>query len=564
MLPYLLIALSTLASEDLACIGTGLLVSQHRLGFVAGTAACAFGIFAGDLLLVLAGRSARFGRLRARAAFLAACGRSTWTSGSQAKQPAPPSWLNELWASVGQAFSLPDFCHRLLGGNTRWKLAATRFTPGLRLPIYVAAGLSRIPMRLVIPPLLIGAAVWTPLLVGAAEWFGGVLVVRGLKALEIVLIAIVLVKLAIRYRIFSYEKRRIALAFIHRIFRWEFWPAWAAYTPLVPYILWLAVRHRSLTLFTAANPGIPTGGLVGESKASILQHLRREPDLLARWTLLPGDVGADERVNILRSFMNREDLTFPIVLKPDLGERGSGVSIIRSESEALAYLETDRDVIAQEYIAGPEFGVFYRRYPGEGTGQVVSITAKIMPEVTGDGSRTLKHLILADSRAFCLHQAYLSVSKHDPSYVPAGGERVRLVEIGSHCRGAIFLDATKLCTPALERAIDRISRSHPGFFYGRFDVRAQSVDAFQQGRFRVLELNGVGSEPTHVYDPSISIWKKYRVLANHWREMFDIGAATQARGIQPASVGELWRTCRNRGGRRALVTRPYSLRRESL
>src|SRR5215471_12724635 len=108
MLPYLLIALSTLASEDLACIGTGLLVSQHRLGFVAGTAACAFGIFAGDLLLILAGRSARFWRLRARAGFLAAGGRSIWTSASQAKPPAPPSWLNELWASVGQAFSLPD------------------------------------------------------------------------------------------------------------------------------------------------------------------------------------------------------------------------------------------------------------------------------------------------------------------------------------------------------------------------------------------------------------------------------------------------------------------------
>jgi hypothetical protein len=114
-------------------------------------------------------------------------------------------------------------------------------------------------------------------------------------------------------------------------------------------------------LFTATNPGIPTGGLVGESKASILCHLRREPDLLARWTLLPGDLGAGERVNVLRSFMKREDLTFPIVLKPDVGERGSGVSIIRSESDALACLEADRDVVAQEYVAGPEFGVFYRR-----------------------------------------------------------------------------------------------------------------------------------------------------------------------------------------------------------
>jgi membrane protein DedA with SNARE-associated domain len=502
MVPYLLIALSTLASEDLACIGTGVLVSQHQLGFLAGAGACAFGIFTGDLLLVLAGRSARFPRLRARA--------------------------------------------RFLGGNTGWKLAATRFTPGLRLPIYVAAGLSRIPMRLVIPPLLIGAAVWTPLLVGAAEWLGGALVARGLKALEIALLSVVAAKLAFRYRVFSYENRRITLAFLHRKFRWEFWPAWAAYLPLFPYILWLAVRHHSLTLFTAANPGIVTGGLVGESKASILRHLRREPDLLARWRLLPREVGVRERANMLRGFIEREHLTFPIVLKPDVGERGSGVSIIQSEPEALAYLAVDRDVIAQEYVAGPEFGVFYRRYPWEENGQIVSITAKILPQVTGDGRRTLKHLILADFRAFCLHRAYLSATKHDPSYVPAEGERIRLVEIGSHCRGAILLDATELHTPALERAIERISRSHPGFFYGRFDVRAASPDAFQQGRFKVLELNGAGSEPTHIYDPSISILEKYRILANHWRGMFEIGAANQARGMEPASIRELWRTCKNR------------------
>ena len=34
---------------------------------------------------------------------------------AQAKPPVPPLWLNELWALVGQAFSLPDFCHKLLG-----------------------------------------------------------------------------------------------------------------------------------------------------------------------------------------------------------------------------------------------------------------------------------------------------------------------------------------------------------------------------------------------------------------------------------------------------------------
>src|SRR6516162_7965042 len=77
-------------------------------------------------------------------------------------------------------------------------------------------------------------------------------------------------------------------------------------------------------------------------------------------------------------------------------------------------------------------------------------------------------------------------------------------------------------------------------------LRSASVDAFQQGRFKVLELNGAGSEPTHVYDPSISIWRTYRILANHWKEMFEIGAANRRRGVEPASLCELWRTYKNR------------------
>jgi membrane protein DedA with SNARE-associated domain len=512
MLAYMLIALSTFASEDLACIGTGILVAQHQLGFLAGAGACTFGIFTGDLLLVLAGRSARFARLRARAAFLS--------------------------------------------GNTGWKLAATRFTPGLRLPIYVAAGLSRIPIRKVVPPLLIGAAIWTPLLVGATDWLGGTLVAKGLKALELAVAAGVAVKLAAHYRIFSYEKRRIIAAVVHRIFRWEFWPAWVAYVPLVPYILWLGVRYRSLTLFTAANPGIATGGLVGESKASILRHFRAEPDLAARWMLLPAGIEVRERQEMLRRFMEREHLNFPLVLKPDVGERGSGVAIVHTSDEAEAYLRASAgaDVIAQEYVSGPEFGVFYRRYPWEETGRVISITAKILPELTGDGRRDLKQLILSDARAFCLHRTYLAAARQEPSYVAAEGERVRLVEIGSHCRGAIFLDAMQLCTPALEDAVERISRSHPGFFFGRFDVRSESVDAFQQGRFKVLELNGVGSEPTHVYDPAIGVFRKYEILAKHWEDMFEIGASTRSAGIEPWSIAELWRAYQTRVTPEAIPT----------
>ena len=39
------LALSTLISEDLACVTAGILISHGTIGFIPGVAACVFGIF---------------------------------------------------------------------------------------------------------------------------------------------------------------------------------------------------------------------------------------------------------------------------------------------------------------------------------------------------------------------------------------------------------------------------------------------------------------------------------------------------------------------------------------
>jgi hypothetical protein len=133
--------------------------------------------------------------------------------------------------------------------------------------------------------------------------------------------------------------------------------------------------------------------------------------------------------------------------------------------------------------------------------------------------------------------------------VPGRGECVPLVEVGSHCRGAIFENATDLNTPELERAIDRVSKAHPGFYFGRFDLRSDSVEAFQQGRFKVLELNGVGSEATHVYDPQVSVLAAYKTIFGQWRTAYEIGAANIRSGATAPSLRQIiaaWRGARTR------------------
>src|ERR1700712_4805979 len=84
----------------------------------------------------------------------------------------------------------------------------------------------------------------------------------------------------------------------HRFTHFEFWPWWVFYAPVIGYVIFrLVPKFRSLTVFTAANPAIPAGGLLGESKSLILRALDDSDGRVAVWTLIgrSGD-GAERTV----------------------------------------------------------------------------------------------------------------------------------------------------------------------------------------------------------------------------------------------------------------------------
>ena len=125
--------------------------------------------------------------------------------------------------------------------------------------------------------------------------------------------------------------------------------------------------------------------------------------------------------------------------------------------------------------------------------------------------------------------------------VPAAGEVVSLGDLGTHCRGAMFLDGRAALTPEVERAFDELSRGFDGFYFGRYDVRARSVEDFKDGRFTVIELNGVTSEATHIYDPRVGLFEAYRALFEQWQLAFEIGAENVRRGAATTSLWSLGR-----------------------
>lgn len=334
--------------------------------------------------------------------------------------------------------------------------------------------------------------------------------------------------------------RRLS-ARLARSMRWEFWPSWVLYALLVPQFVRLAIKHRSLTAFTAANPGIPLGGLVGESKWEILSRLPRE-------AIVPTaviEVGrAEQRCAELVRLMDSRRWSFPLILKPDVGERGSGVRLVRSVPGALAYFEKHSErVLAQAYHAGPfEVGVFYVRSPSKSRGRIFSITDKVPPRVVGDGRSSLEALIWRHPRCSLQAEVLFNRLGEGAGRVPEAGEIVLLAIAGNHCQGTMFREGAHLITPALSRAIDRIARTMPGFCFGRFDIRYERVEEFKAGRgFKILELNGVLSESTNMYDPEFGLSRGLSILAHQWELAFRIGDENQARGARRATVREVLR-----------------------
>ena len=317
---------------------------------------------------------------------------------------------------------------------------------------------------------------------------------------------------------------------------WEFWPTWAVYPPVVAWIAVQAIRHRGLRPITAANPGLKDGGLVGESKHEI-QTLLPSPWAVPSGAIEPGDLRS--RMSSLVRLVDGSGWKYPIVLKPDVGQRGSGVRKVTDVATAKLYLlQYPHRVVVQPWHPGPyEAGIFYARHPDEQRGRILSITDKIFPIVDGDGRATLAELIDAHPRFHLQAATFRRRHAVRLNTVVAAGERFHLAEVGNHCQGTMFLDGRELWTPALETRVDAIARAVPGFYIGRFDVRYTDVDRFKAGEdLQVIELNGVTAEPTDIYDPARSIASSYAALFDQWRRIFEIGAANLRRGHPGASM----------------------------
>lgn len=314
--------------------------------------------------------------------------------------------------------------------------------------------------------------------------------------------------------------------FIIRLTAWEYWPFGIVQFPLFVYWLWLSLRARSLVFFSASNPTITLGGMFGESKNDVFNLI---PEVYKPKTIL---IKAPATLQNVLQVLKDHQFSLPVIFKPDLGERGFMVKKISSEDQIETYLKVlKKDFLIQEFLDLPvELGVFYTRMPNEPEGYVTSVVIKDMLTVTGDGKSPLRELILAKPRAKLqwekLKLAHADVLNH---IIPAGEEFV-LNSIGNHSLGTTFLNGEHLINPQLSKTFDIISQQIDGFYFGRYDLRCASIDDLYVGKIKIMELNGCGAEPAHIYHPGFSLLKAMRILFTHWKNIFLISMQNHTRG----------------------------------
>jgi len=328
----------------------------------------------------------------------------------------------------------------------------------------------------------------------------------------------------------------------------EFWPAWVMYFPVAVQWVFLSLWHRSLTLPFLANPDLTLSGMTGVGKSELMAQATG----LCKKAILPwvafdtNQDSAQEQAERWVETAAKEGITLPFVCKPDIGCRGFGVKLIKDVEQLAANIEIypqGTSLVCQKLASWePEVGIFYVKDPVSGQGDVVSMTAKFLPRVTGDGVSTLGELIENDSRAGLLRHQYYERHKKEWDSIPDKGKNAQLVFSASHSKGSIFRDACDYITPELKQSVVAIMDDLPNFYYGRLDVKYADLESLQQGEtLEIVEINAASSESTHIWDRNTTFSKAIKTLLWQYRTLFSLGAFHRKNGRTAPSLKTFFR-----------------------
>jgi hypothetical protein len=304
-----------------------------------------------------------------------------------------------------------------------------------------------------------------------------------------------------------------------KVFHWEYWPFHVVYFPIYFYWVWLIIKAKAVFFFNTSNPRIKNGGFLMESKKEIYDDI---PEGYYPKTIL---VNTSTVINQIVEQLLTGNLSFPLIAKPDIGMRGLQVKLLKNIDDLTHYANNSKvDFLLQEFISYEnEIGVFYYRIPGNENGIVSGIVGKEFLQVTGNGVSTIEELIIDNNRFFLQLEVLRKTYGAKLHNILAKDEMFTLVPYGNHSRGAKFVDLSYKLNNQLYQTINEVCKQIPQFYYGRLDIKFKSWESLQQGtHFSIIELNGAGSEPTHIYDPKHSVFFAWKEIIRHLRLLYSI------------------------------------------
>ncbi len=317
---------------------------------------------------------------------------------------------------------------------------------------------------------------------------------------------------------------------INKIFNWETWPFKAIYAPLTLVWLWYTIKSRSIWFFTSSNPKITFGGMDGEPKMEMYNLL---PIDLYPYTFF---VQPNQDFKTVLVNLQKSNIKYPFIVKPDVAKQGVLFRKIESESELHHYhTNVPMDYIIQEMVNYPmEVSVFYIRHPKETNGTITGFLHKIPLQIVGDGIHTLHQLVMQHPKGY-KYKTQLQI-KHQENWdkVINKGKKYMLSYAANHNRGAHFIDLKDHIDEKLICIFDKISLEINDFFYGRYDIMCTNIEDLKNGKnYKILEYNGCGAEPNHFYDTGYSLLGAYKEILKHWKALYEICKYNRQQGIAP-------------------------------
>jgi membrane protein DedA with SNARE-associated domain len=467
-------------------------------------------------------------------------------------------WLTRL-AVDGRVRNVAATLQRNLFGV----LALCRAVPGVAFIGIIACGWTRVPLARFGVACLAVSALYLPLMLYLAVVFGDALDDRvGWWAWPTLIVALAGIDLA-RRRVFAFGEMgrpaagdAVQTAPVRKPALAERSPAVLFYLPLALTWLRFAWRHRSLTLPSAANPRLPSGGRRGEALSDYLNDVAAaDRAAVAEFVVFargaaPRSLYADiERV---RQSLRDVGLSFPLMVKPDIDGHRHGatrVDDLQMLRDYLRHVPGGTRLLLQRFVPlRGEAVLVYARLPGAEKGRILSLTFHHTPYVIGDGRSSVRELVRKNKPAHVRKRLKFVETGRDLPFdpvldrIPGAGEVAELALNGARCR-----DARHHITAALEARFDAIAKGMSEFHYGRFDLRFGSMEEFDRAEnLAIVGICGAGADGVEAWDPQLPLLEVYRRFIDQQRIMFLIGEKNRARGFKPVGCGDFLKSIAQR------------------